>query len=129
MRLLARSAAGRRGSGVLVLALCAVLVAIGPGRSPQRPPAVHPAHGVESGLSASHDGAVERALLADRPQLRTADGTHRPYLVAALLLLALASLTSRWPRATTTPSWLPRSTWSKAGSRERAPPPGLDLIT
>jgi hypothetical protein len=67
-------------------------------------------------------------MLTDRPQLRAADGHHRPHLVAALLLLVVAGLTTRWPRAVTTPTWLPRSTRSKAGYRERAPPRGPAFI-
>jgi hypothetical protein len=121
MRHLARSAAGRRTWGALVFALCAVLLAVAPGRSSQPAPA-DDAHTIGSTWSASPHGAVERALLADRPQLRSADGNHRPYLVAALLFLIAAGLATRWPRTAATPTWLPRPGWSKAGFRERAPP-------
>jgi hypothetical protein len=121
MRRLARSAAGRRTWGALVFALCAVLIAVAPGQLSHPSPAVD-AHTIDSTWSASPHGAAERALLADRPQLRTTDGSPRPYLVAVLLFLIAAGLATRWPRTAATPTWLPRPGWSKAGFRERAPP-------
>jgi hypothetical protein len=129
MRRLARSAAGRRTWGLVALALCAVLLAIAPGRLPRAAPAAHAPLAGASTWSASAHGTVERALFADRPQLRAADGNHRPYLVAALSVLVVAGLTTRWPRAAATSAWLPLSTWSKAGFRERAPPRSPDSTT